>query len=691
MSQRFLVPLFFLPLLSLLPFLTHVAFADDNLSIGRYVSNLGEDVYIVKYQQTHAYELKGCKQSSEVIKLLNLPTNTPLREELFLDLEANFSLTKNPSIPCPGTASDVDIPWDASLWIDLNLEKKYFIEFPKSSGTFYSIPSACKGLKDAFNLRKRLTIPGALQGESKPNDTIMKEERPLLCGSGEVVGPSDPQAALATLLREYKSGEWRLFKGEAVIGENFETIYLATYEETLHGKNYRSLFPIQSIDGTTISDLLWEGDPAKILAIEDRLKKLFGLSGLLSLEAIPSNLISEVSKFPLNQLCLDRCQDATLTLLPLPPVVRTKALDGSIENRLGASRFTSSCAPLLSAMKARPNFSPILLDKNQWLGNLNTILADTNGEIFFRCPIPLSDHCIRQLKEGETLTASMLKAQNECRGKKRLTLLLKGMITTATPLFIDSTSGFSEVEILGHKGTANTLLPAEENFTLTLATTPGNTTPGSSCLFDKKSSLLTVKDLQHFTIRNLTLANGSKEGNGAKVELILDIDNSESILEQLTIEKSANPLRICKAEVYATSDIHWQSSKVMAVVSQGKLLLRNGDLLSDQEGIRATLNSAISLHSLELKGREIFRLDRSDLFCNRLNISNIEPGSRGSVAIRLNKANALTLKYASVSGFDYITYFAQKDNSIAFLLPTNDLKSDNRNLFGGEGKFDIIE
>ncbi|MBF0315371.1 MAG: hypothetical protein HQK50_08705 [Oligoflexia bacterium] len=703
-----LISLVSLSLIIVTALTTVVMASAPTISLGQYIDNNNEEVYVVQFNQ-QAFLLKACKKL-EAIKLLNLASNVAIAT--IQDLEeftSTFALDKVLSIPCTGVAADSDLPMNTALWADLNGSKKYYLQAPapQEEGTFYSIPSRCNGLKEAFNIRKRVATSGAFRGNKPPAAALLKQEIPLSCGEG-TSNPSEQPPSSGN-----SGNSWKLYKAEVAIADELETVYIALDEENFLGKNHRSLLSIHTIDGQKVSDLFWEGDPEKIAAIEKKLKQLFAIAANDNIASPAPELIDLTAKFPFVEICLESCNgpqksfDHLLLSEDLPPQpIPSRELQQKMNLRgeredywsVGDNRLLQfyGCQELTRALGLRSSTAtattPSTTSSSEWLQELYSVIEVIDQEkILFRCPAKASNSCVRTFSDGQSLNNLSFRASAECRGKTRLELRIKGAVKVVESLILEGKkerNGFEEIEILGASSNNNYILPAAKGFKVTPM-------PPSVCLFDKKLPLILAQDLKKLTISNLTITtnSGSEDTSAPKIDLALDIQNSSTILSQMQIQNGGG-LRSCKAEVYSLAS-NFKSSGIAILAAGTRLLLYGQGVDAEEEALRCSSGTTVLLYQGEiLAPQTAFRLDRSEISIQKSSIVNPKrdlPAAKASVAFKMNKGNNVTVDYSTVSGFEYLTYFGQKENSIKFLLPITDLQSENVHLSSGEGSFEIIE
>lgn len=689
------------------------ASAAQDFKLAAYVTNENKDVYVAIFGKD-AMELSGCKTKESALEVLELPVQTKIAEETLQNLTQEYFLGQHPSIPCPGVAVDSQISMDHPLWADLEQSKRYYIEYPKDKGVFYSIPSSCQKLKTSFGIRQRVALDGNLQDEKKPGEGRIQQEIALQCSktssSTDSSGPETPEPIL--------ENGWRVYQAETYLSElgDADLVYVAVYEKVSQGKNRKYFLPIHKIDGEKTTDILWEASE-RTRKIEKQLKDLFQVTADIS--QLPFADIDQLNLNPFVEICLANCQDESkifqhayfphptdMDLVPVKELHLQREVNLHGEEEWGWSyggpklsvKF-SFCPKILKSLGFRKMLASGKGFKEEMDMAIESVEKDAK---VFRCQLPEDNICRRQVAPGDTLTKNHFKKGGECAQKTQLRLEIPAKAILKTPISLNSLGGTSEVvdfptfkniEIIGTSkvGRSRIEVVLKENPEM----------PTSNCLFDKVPIIFNVRNLEGFSLKNIELLLGEDNTvekilgiHGESTRLNLDNTQLGAQGEGTAPKNFARNLRMCRSSLFSVNgqfladfmNIQGMNSQIFIYGKNTE----NSRLKSEDYGVVLNSRSTMRVHQTEFLGQKSFQLKDSLLMGTRCSLQTTKGRSK-SQAFRLNGESEVQFKFSSVKEFERIGIFMERKGKIKFILPTNDLVAENDQLSWGEGQFEIVE
>ncbi len=689
---------FALPLAAALLAATTAATLAAPPELAVYVTDENKDVYVALYDDV-AIELAGCPSETAARALVALPS-AAVEEITLSDLEAGHELI-HPKIPCsPDAPFDADFPATTKVWFDLAGTRRYYLSWPSPQGTFYSIPSRCTAIKEAFALRPRIALPGVLQAETAPPQGSIVTEIVLDCGDGapDPIEPGDGEAAVGD---HWSLHQTDVFLSEASVGD---TIYVAIHNRVTANGIEKNYLPIYRINGAPSGEAVWEGATRRA-TVEEALADLFGIDPAEPVTTLGFQDVAKLDTAAYLDLCLTRCdgyhhqngffpqpgEAFDLVVLPAPiasqrpgllgeTLLRWEFAQGRTASFVGCDRLTAAMGLMLPGT-----------DSAAWGDAIDRLHADSAAfEMPFVCPPAATEICLRRLAEEGVVSQALFARGSDCPTATRLRVELPKQARISSALVLDATD-FADVEIVPRDPIARSHLTAS----LPLI----NAVASAACPFEPAPAIIHAKDLSGLRLARIDLVRAVDGPTQELTAMILE--NARVALDHVTIGSGEGTrpiertLRLCNAELYVLGGnyqsqllgLHGLNSRVslvgagatdMAVVGAGNfgLFMMSGSTVR-MSWAALTAPRAVLLRASDLKG---VRVD--------LAAGGAAPTSSG---LRLERGASAAFSVSSARGFACLGVFPDSTATARFTLPTNQLLGDNTRINCGSGAVEIID
>lgn len=665
--------------------------------LAAYVTDDNKDVYVALYGDV-AVELAGCPTEAAARSLVALPA-AAIAQTTLAELQAAHPLT-HPKIPCtPEAKFDADFAATTPVWFDLNGTRRYYLPSPAAQGTFYSIPSRCTAIKEAFALRQRIVLPGVLQAETAPPQGAIVSEIVLDCGDGQARPPEPGDGEMAA------GDRWSLHDTDVFLsGDTLDTIYVAVHLRVTSAGVEKNYLPIHRINGAPASQAVWEGSNSRS-QVESALKELFGIKADEAVTTLGAEGLARINKAPFLDLCLTRCDgyrhqhgffpqpDIGFDLVGLPQPIATRQFDllgetfyrwsfadGRAASFGGCDRLTAAMGLILPG--------PETAAWGDAVGKVHGLAP--SGEAPFVCSPPAAETCVRRVAEGGTLSQALFARDASCQAARRLRIELPARATIASTLVVDGAS-FQDVEVAPKDPLGASAL--------TVALPQANAV-ASSCPFEPAPAVIHARNLARLKLARLSLA---RAGDGPTQELTaMILENTKAAFDHVgigSIGEGQRPiertLRLCNTELYVLGGayrstllaLHGMNSRVSfagpGATDTASITTENfGLFMMSGSVIRMSWTALTAPRAMLLRGSEI-KGTHVDLDAGSV--------STTSSGLRLERGSNAALSVSSARRFACLGVFPDATSSASFTLPTNALAADNTRVNCGSGAIEINE
>ncbi|MDP3896842.1 MAG: hypothetical protein Q8Q62_09210 [Mesorhizobium sp.] len=664
--------------------------------LAAYVTDENEDAYVALYGNV-AIELSGCASEAAARALVAVPS-AAIEQTTLVELRNAHDLG-HPKIPCsPDARFDADFPATTPVWFDLDGTRRYYLSWPTPHGTFYSVPSRCTAIKEAFALRQRIALPGVLKGETAPPQGAIVNEIVLDCGEGQPA-PGEPGEGDATALGD----RWSLHQTDVFLSETSvgDTVYVAVFNRVTPNGIEKSYLPIHRINGAPSGQAVWEGSNSRG-RVEAALAELFGTDPTLPVTMLGFQDVARLDAAVYLDLCLTRCQGyrhehgffpqpgQAFDLVTLPPPLATQRLGllGETIYRWNFAQARSASFVGCGGLAAAIGMVLPAADASAWGDAVDNAIG-APAEKPFVCA-PRDELCRRVVAEGGVVSQAHFNRGSDCQTARRLRLELPKQAVIASTLRLDA-NGFADVEIVPRDPVGRSRLRV---------TLPIVAAAASSCPFEPAPAILSARDLSALRLSRLDIV---RSADGPTQELTaMVLENVRVALDHVAIGAGGEglrpierTLRLCGAEVYALGGsylssllgLHGLNSRIsvagldatdLATIGSGSfgLFMMSGSTVR-MSWAAVTAPRAVSLRASDLKGT---RVD--------LAVGQASPTSSG---LRLERGASAQFSLSSARGFACLGVFPDPSSSARFTLPVNALAADNTRTNCGSGSVEIID